>query len=143
MQLRFCSCALGRFGSISRIYIPAFAPEESYHSQQLCDLIYLISSPPRRTGDVTCPHVHRRTYNRGFLREVAKAGRPAGLRPAPLASFACDSLCFRDTPWAGSVYNYGSTIVGASDRSSDTSGSWQDHREVFRAVLGSFVSATQ
>lgn len=84
---------------------------------------------------------------RGFLREVAKAGRPAGLRPGPLASLACDSLCFRDTPWVGSVYGYTNTntntIAGASDRSSDTSASWQDHREVFLAVLGSFVSATR
>lgn len=82
---------------------------------------------------------------RGFLREVANAGRSAGLRPGPLASFACDSLCFQETPWEGSVYSYTSTntIVGASDRSSGASGSWQDHREVFRAVLGSFVSATR
>lgn len=94
---------------------------------------------------LSCPHVTR-TCNRGFLREVAKAGRSAGLRPGPLASFACDSLCFKDTPWAGSVYSYSgtNTIVGASERSSsDASVSWQDHREVFRAVLGSFVSATR
>ena len=104
---------------------------------------------PRATSPV-CPclvlSVCTFTRTRGFLREVAKAGRSAGLRPGPLASIACDSLCFRDTPWAGSVYGYTNTntIVGASDRSSDTSASsWQDHREVFRAVLGSFVSATR
>eukprot|EP00903_Cladosiphon_okamuranus_P010739 g10150.t1 len=83
-------------------------------------------------------------YVAGFLREVAMAGRSAGLRPGALASFACDSLCFQDTPWAGCVYSTtrANTIVGASDRSSETSASWQDHRQVFRAVLGSFVSAT-
>ena len=74
------------------------------------------------------------------------AGRSAGLRPGPLSSFACDSLCFPDTPWVGSVYSYASntnTIAGASDKPSDTSRPWQDHREVFRAILSSFVSATR
>ncbi|CAM9113698.1 unnamed protein product [Ectocarpus sp. 13 AM-2016] len=82
-------------------------------------------------------------YVASFLREVARAGRSAGLRSGPLACFACDSLCFPDPPWLGSVASSSSTIVGASDRSSDTSVPWQEHREVFRVLLSSFVSATR
>lgn len=72
------------------------------------------------------------------------AGRPAGLRPGPLASFASDALCFRDDPWLGCVSTFTSTsttVAGASgNRYGDADRSWQDHQEVFRAVLGSFVS---
>ncbi|CAM9504238.1 unnamed protein product [Laminaria digitata] len=95
-------------------------------------------------------------YVAGFLREVANAGRSAGLRPGPLASFACDALCFKDTPWLGSMVTNANNATNANTSTTTSSSTvgggghtgvngtpWQYHREVFRAVLTSFVSATR
>lgn len=81
---------------------------------------------------------------RGFLREVLKAGRPAGLRPGPVVSLVCDALCFPDSPWLGcarSIVGVGGEVITANGYSSRDS-SWKDHREVFRAILVSFLSTT-
>lgn len=74
-----------------------------------------------------------------FLRQVAEVGRPAGLRSGPLASFMCDALCFQDMPWLGFMgAGGGETSGGGVD-----SASWPKHRDMFRAILGSCISATR
>lgn len=90
----------------------------------------LVSPVPRRRPP-------RRRDRRVFLQKVAAVGRPAGLRPGPLATFMCDALCFQETPWLGYLGTSGGEL-GAIDAAT-----WQKHRDVFRAVFGSCISTTR
>lgn len=82
-------------------------------------------------------HVTTVELGRVFLREVAVVGRAAGLRPGNLASYVCDALFFQDTPWIG-------TSLGGIDAGTPIEASmWKKHRDVFRDMLNSFISASR